>query len=263
MTTLEEHARERAYFMHINQEYPKLSDKERYEKAYEIEKEFKILHDKWKKKGRRCGICNTHQFSRAFKCPCKIGPLCKDCLNGVVFNETYGIKYIIKRPYERCTIKCPYRCEYPLFVSPYITETQLFQNMTPLHLDNKLYVFNDCINPNCEGILNKNNECEICSTKVCTSCGDLSHDGDCDPKTVDKLKELILLSGYDVNKCPSCNTVIFKSSGCNTQFCWKCSNYFDWITGRHIGMSEYSGSNYYKEYKKQRLSYGKGRRIDG
>ena len=85
-----------------------------------------------------------------------------------------------------------------------------------------------CPVDNCNGFLNHNFNCGICSKNICKYCmEELTEDHECNEdkkKTVELLKK-------DTKPCPKCGQLIYKIDGCNQMWCLKCHTTFNWRTG--------------------------------
>jgi hypothetical protein len=262
--SLHKRSQERAYYMVQNNQYPNLTDLERYENANNIE-------IKMDKRLNNCRICYNSRIDNDYKCLC-YNSFCKSCLKEYVRVNIYNNKYILHIPFEKFKIKCPIlSCKGLFHISPYLEEKYFDDNMTKIDFGNKIFNITDCIKPDCEGKLIED-ECSDCLTKICFKCGSESHLNECDADTINNFNELIKLGGTNINQCPTCKFVIFKVSGCSTQFCWKCSSYFNWNNNKFIKKlkikNTYKNANmngdYYKSYNAQLKSTNeiKGLRVD-
>lgn len=87
-----------------------------------------------------------------------------------------------------------------------------------------------CIVETCNGFLENNWKCGICSTEVCSSCGvrKESNEHECDENT--KLSFQTIQA--ETRPCPKCAVPIHKWEGCNQMYCTLCGCMFDYRTGR-------------------------------
>ena len=86
----------------------------------------------------------------------------------------------------------------------------------------------------CRGFLSDEFKCGMCDTAVCKKCHIPLDNNDekkheCDSNTLETIK----LLAKDTKPCPnqSCNTPIFKISGCDQMYCTKCHTAFSWKNG--------------------------------
>jgi hypothetical protein len=88
----------------------------------------------------------------------------------------------------------------------------------------------------CNGFINHEWECGICSMKVCSKCYTRKEkEHECDPNEVESIKAL-----KDISKpCPGCNQMIEKTHGCSQMWCINCRNFFDWNTLKIIKRTQY------------------------
>ena len=68
----------------------------------------------------------------------------------------------------------------------------------------------------------------MCENKICSKCNEIksSEEHECDPNNV----ETVNLLKKDTKGCPTCGTLINKSSGCNQMWCPSCHTAFNWNT---------------------------------
>ena len=85
-----------------------------------------------------------------------------------------------------------------------------------------------CPVENCRGFLSTQWKCEICENKICSKCNEIKEDQDhtCEPSNV----ETVNLLKKDTKGCPTCGTLINKSSGCSQMWCPNCHTAFNWNT---------------------------------
>ena len=92
-----------------------------------------------------------------------------------------------------------------------------------------------CPSLTCNGFLNKDFICGLCSCAVCVDCHEI--------KTVAHtcLKETVLsvkAIKAEAKNCPSCATIISKIDGCDQMWCTQCHVTFSWRTGlKEVGMT--------------------------
>ena len=85
--------------------------------------------------------------------------------------------------------------------------------------------------PKCRGYINisKTGTCDLCSYKLCRTCGNESKDthvcADDDVQSFQYMKD-------NFKACPKCGIFIAKVSGCNQMFCVSCHTAFDWSSLR-------------------------------
>ena len=85
-----------------------------------------------------------------------------------------------------------------------------------------------CPVENCRGFLSTKWKCELCENKICSKCNEIKNTEDhtCDPNNV----QTVNLLKKDTKGCPSCGTLINKSSGCSQMWCPNCHTAFNWNT---------------------------------
>lgn len=86
-----------------------------------------------------------------------------------------------------------------------------------------------CITQDCKGFLDSEGSCPVCAKITCLECNTHKTDDnhEClasDIETWNDLKKT-------TRPCPSCNTRIFKISGCDQMFCIQCNTAFSWTRG--------------------------------
>lgn len=85
-----------------------------------------------------------------------------------------------------------------------------------------------CISPDCKGYLDNNFKCGLCNIHVCKQCHTENGEGHtCKPENVESVKAI----ANETRPCPTCNTRIFKTFGCDQMFCTQCHTAFGWETG--------------------------------
>ena len=127
-------------------------------------------------------------------------------------------------------------------------------NTKQMVLKNPELIF--CPIANCEGYAKKNNNYyfNICNKghKFCTKCGDLWHkDGKCkEEEMVDKLFQEYYKK-YNLKKCPYCNIITKKMSGCNHIKCQYCNKDWCWLCEKiFVSTEEHYGNINSKCYNK-------------
>ena len=100
-----------------------------------------------------------------------------------------------------------------------------------------------CPKENCRGYTNcKTMICDICETKLCHDCHEITCENHtCNPDTVKSVK----LISHDSRNCPSCKSVIHKIEGCDQMFCTQCHTAFSWTTGE-ISLGRIHNPHYYE-----------------
>jgi len=85
-----------------------------------------------------------------------------------------------------------------------------------------------CPTTGCNGFLNEEFACGLCSSVVCKSCHEIKLEGhECNEDTVASVKAL----KAEARPCPSCATLISKIDGCDQMWCTQCTTTFSWRTG--------------------------------
>lgn len=85
-----------------------------------------------------------------------------------------------------------------------------------------------CTNGQCNGFVNSNYNCGMCTTTYCNSCHEIKNDTHICNK--DQVKNIEFLKN-DTKPCPTCKIPIHKSEGCDQMFCTECYTVFSWNTG--------------------------------
>ena len=89
-----------------------------------------------------------------------------------------------------------------------------------------------CSDPTCNGII-KDMFCEKCKKKICQHCNNLfQNEIDHECKKEDVLSAEMIKK--DSKKCPNCEVLIARISGCDHMWCTNCNTAFDWKTGSKI-----------------------------
>jgi hypothetical protein len=245
--------KERAYYLYLNNVYD--TDLERYYDALQYESSMYIYaqHSQahcdlncvckfyvW------CNICDLYS-DKTFGLQCKCNTFyCISCIRKYLFNKKINhINKIID--YNDYKIQCPTfdKCETGFYVKDFITKDEYYGLVNKI--DFKIYY---CIEPDCNGTI-KDNHCSTCYSEVCHNCNTKAHQDDCNSENVDALNCLLDYAGNNINKCPSCNMVLFLKHGCENVFCWNCSVMFNWVSGEISHQFSFSGQNYYNIYKGQ------------
>lgn len=88
-----------------------------------------------------------------------------------------------------------------------------------------------CPKESCNGLLDSQYSCVICTKNYCKDCFECIEDEDheCDEETKKNIQQI----KKDSRPCPSCGEMIYKVSGCAQIFCTRCGTAFCWNTG-HI-----------------------------
>ena len=85
-----------------------------------------------------------------------------------------------------------------------------------------------CPTTSCNGFLDDDFHCGLCSTDVCKKCHEVMGDGhECNEDIVASVKAL----KAEARNCPSCATLISKIDGCDQMWCTQCKTTFSWRTG--------------------------------
>lgn len=97
----------------------------------------------------------------------------------------------------------------------------------------KIFVSN-CPGNHCNGMLDKNYNCDLCNIKYCKNCmKEENQDHECkedDLKTIQLLKK-------GTKPCPNCGAVSEKMSGCYMVWCFFCKSIWDWTHHKVINIS--------------------------
>ena len=108
-----------------------------------------------------------------------------------------------------------------------------------------------CFNGDCNGFLDENFVCGICTTTFCSKCHEkMTPTHKCNKDTVKTVK----LIKKDTRPCPKCNVLIHKIEGCAQIWCTQCQTAFDWKTGR-IETGRIHNPHYF-EFKKRGREHG-------
>lgn len=96
-----------------------------------------------------------------------------------------------------------------------------------------------CMNLFCDGHLDEELKCMICSSRFCGDCEKkISNDNHrCDKNDIDSVNHI-----RNMIKCPKCNLPIEKSQGCNFMTCANCDTNFDYVNG-HVTSAGNHGQN--------------------
>lgn len=92
----------------------------------------------------------------------------------------------------------------------------------------KQEVVRPCPADDCRGFLSSHWKCEVCSTKVCSSCHAIknSDNHECKKEDIETAKLLT----KDSKNCPKCGVIIHKYTGCDQVWCPQCHCAFNWKT---------------------------------
>ena len=94
------------------------------------------------------------------------------------------------------------------------------------------YISNfQCPSSDCNGFLNKDFVCGLCTKKTCKNCYIQISEGDeheCNEEQIETFRKI----KEESKTCPSCGEFISKISGCDQMFCVKCGTAFSWKTGQ-------------------------------
>jgi hypothetical protein len=96
----------------------------------------------------------------------------------------------------------------------------------------------------CKGALNSRGKCGLCENVMCLKCENKkTEDHVCKKDDVASVKEKM----KGTFPCPTCRSLIFKTSGCDHMFCTKpgCETSFDWKSGKKIANSRNTNPHYY------------------
>ena len=129
-------------------------------------------------------------------------------------------------------------------------ELQVIANINPGM--NSEYVYTQkCPSDECNGFLDENWDCEICSTSFCDKCHEeLTINHKCNKDTVKTMK----LLKRETRQCPKCSVPIYRIEGCAQIWCTQCHVAFDWRTGR-IETGRIHNPHYF-EFKKRGREHG-------
>jgi hypothetical protein len=250
MTTLEQKVKERAYYMFLNNVGK--SNEERYYNSLAIEqnleKENSEEDDEYNSEEddecNYCDICCNNFCVYGAINGCGNNYYCKDCV--ISYVKSYEPKFINKRSdYNTYKIRCPdYDCQYNcIYIKDVMPETEYNKLGTII-----TFSFFECNVPNCGGKLN-GSICQKCNHMICLSCGQDRHNGKCKKEDKQNINLILETAGNDIEICPNCNNLIFRSSGCNSMFCWHCSVIFNWKTREIEKEFSFTGKSYYTKFK--------------
>ena len=189
----------------------------------------------------RCESCYTY-FKNIDMYRCQYDDICKKCIQ--MHFEKNNNEYMGYKPkYSEYTILCP--CgEETILLSKYVSEEVYNKTMISKGFPKPQY----CYRHDCNGSL-KGTKCRKCGDRTCVTCHQKFHEGKCKKEDLKTLDVIVKSAGNDFKNCPNCKELIFKSEGCNNQFCWNCSRLFEWDTGELKGSFACSDKNYYEIYK--------------
>ena len=90
------------------------------------------------------------------------------------------------------------------------------------HTDTYLY---GCPRHKCNGHITSKYECGTCFGKVCPACREAyTEHHQCNQDTIKTLQ----LIKDECKECPTCNTFIYRVSGCDHMWCVQCKTHFHW-----------------------------------
>ena len=99
-----------------------------------------------------------------------------------------------------------------------------------------------CQKSGCNGMLNQQYCCELCSTSTCSNCLEVKNENHkCNPDSV--LSATMLKK--ETKPCPQCGVRISKIDGCDQMWCVECKTAFSWNTGR-IETGKIHNPHYYQ-----------------
>lgn len=82
----------------------------------------------------------------------------------------------------------------------------------------------NCPCKTCAGVV-ISGECNFCHKKICNDCECIMEkDHECDPNILKNIKEL----QESTKNCPKCNTLIYKTEGCDHMHCTYCGTHFSY-----------------------------------
>ena len=109
-----------------------------------------------------------------------------------------------------------------------------------------------CFNLTCNGFLDPNYICMMCSTEFCKDCEKKLKIGHvCRQEDLDSVNLV-----NDMIKCPGCKLPVFKNEGCDSITCSNCNTNFLYSTGKvgGHGSSNAKLAKTFEMQKKERLS---------
>jgi len=123
-------------------------------------------------------------------------------------------------------------------------------DVNPVINNNHVYT-QTCLNDDCNGFLDENFVCGICTTSFCSKCHEkMTSTHVCNKDTVKTVK----LIKKDTRPCPKCSVLIHKIEGCAQIWCTQCQTAFDWRTGQ-IETGRIHNPHYF-EFKKRSREHG-------
>lgn len=178
-------------------------------------------------------------------------PYCMNCNNefskvqiedllGKVFVNKYIIDKKIKELVEKEKLLIPYSDVLLKYKKAIELDKKLLrkgQKITQIRLERptvsedavSIIGTRNCTDPKCKGTLKFDKElnCFICKKIYCKNCFEIKeNEHNCDPKILESIENI-----YSTTKpCPKCNTLIYKTEGCNSMHCTYCNTFFDWVT---------------------------------
>jgi len=130
--------------------------------------------------------------------------------------------------------------------------TSIYEELHGMADVNNNHVYTQaCLNNDCNGFLDENYACGICTMTFCNKCHEkMSSTHKCNKDTVKTVK----LIKKDTRSCPKCGVLIHKLEGCAQIWCTQCQTAFDWKTGR-IETGRIHNPHYF-EFKKRSREHG-------
>lgn len=115
-----------------------------------------------------------------------------------------------------------------LYARTVISFGRIYESTTEYGKKEKKVYIKACITSGCNGFLNEDFCCGLCSIAVCKACHEPNRDGhECNPDIVASVKAVQL----EARPCPTCATQISKIDGCDQMWCTQCKTTFSWRTG--------------------------------
>ena len=111
-----------------------------------------------------------------------------------------------------------------------------------------------CPISSCNGFVNKDWVCGICSTKVCKDCAEPNIDDHiCNENNLKNMEEI----RKHTKPCPNCKVPVFKITGCYQMFCTHCKVFFDWSKLTIIAKNANVHNPHYTEYLEEERRAGR------
>lgn len=112
--------------------------------------------------------------------------------------------------------------------------------------ERKIFIMK-CIMDDCRGFLSTRYKCSLCNTNVCPECHVvLKDEHKCNSDTVATIIEL----KKTTKPCPNCQTLIYKTEGCDQMWCIQCHTAFSWKSG-HIEKGIIHNPHYFEFLKEK------------